>query len=283
MRSEYRTEPIDKIIQQIKKMQELNSTRNMAIYDPLFGLNFQRTQKICKILKNSNYSFIYETRADVLPPSLIPEIRDAGGEVMLLGLESVSMDTLFRMNKLANESQYDKYIQNAKKLIDISFKDGITPMLSIMLGYPEDTEKDLQITVVFLKKLIENYRRYYTDEKSGVGLIVNPHIVSIIPKSQLSHNLDEYKMKGLTISEGGLFRFIKVKNPSLNLEYSTVLNYINGAKMLSIITPTTINRMMRLVWCDLKKMSSINSDLIKNDFLLTKDVYQEYNEKLMNS
>lgn len=274
MRNRYRVEPMGKIAQQVKAMHELNSTRNMGIHDPLFGINSRRVKKICRIIKDADYSFAYETRADVLPPSMIPEIRNAGGEVMLLGLESASKSTLLRMNKLADEPQYDKYIQNATKLLDMCFQHDVTPMLSLMLGYPGDTERDLQSTVDFLNKSIELHRQYNPNEDAGVGLMICPHIVFISPQSQLFNQLDDYKKKGLSYEEGDLFRPTRVINPSANLKCSTVLNYKKELIMLSKITPKTADRFMRLVWCDFKKILSHNPMLIKDDFLSTLNAYQ---------
>ncbi|MDY6964692.1 MAG: radical SAM protein [Halobacteriota archaeon] len=286
MRSRHRFEPFEKIVQQIETMQELNSARNMIIQDPLFGLNAKRIRKIYKAIKDGGYSFGYETRADVLPASMIPEIRDAGGEVMFLGLESASMNTLLRMNKFSGEDRYERYITNAKKVLDMSFKHDITPMLSIMLGYPGDTIEDLNTTVNFLNTLLENHKKHFPCEDDGVGLIIYPHVVSIIPQSQIFYQLEEYKKKGLSYSDGGLFRFTKVNNPSSSLNSSTVLNYLNEVKKLSMITPTMMDRMMRLMWCDLKKMLDINSELSEDDCILTGRAYQEYNEnneKLLNA
>lgn len=274
MRNKYRVEPMKKIARQVKIMQELNSVRNMGINDPLFGINSKRTKQICQILKDANYSFAYETRADVFKPSMLPEIQKTGGEVMLLGLESTSKDTLLRMNKFVDESCYHQYIQNATKLIDMCFQHDVTPMLSLMLGYPGDTLIDLQSTVDFVNKSIALYSRYYPDEDAGPGLMICPHIVFINPQSRLSYQLDDYKKKGLSYEEGDLFRPTMVKNPSSKLKHTTVLNYKKKLLMLSKITPKTMDRLMRLVWCDFKKLIEHDPTIVTNDFLSTLSAYQ---------
>ena len=200
---------------------------------------------------------------------------------MFLGLESASKDTLLRMNKFSNGNKYEHYIQNAIKLLKLCFQYDVTPMLSFMLGYPGDIEKDLLVTIDFLNKIINLYEKYSNDKNAG--LIIYPHIVAIIPRSPLFNQLDEYKKQGLTFTDGGLFKLTRLKNPSANLYHSIVLNYYNKAKMFSKVTPKMMDRMLRLMWCNFKELNERNKDkeLIKDDIIITNKSYNTYKFELM--
>lgn len=66
----------------------------------------------------------------------------AGFRFILYGLESARQETLDRLNKNLKVAQIEPALQIAKKA-------GLMPHLTIMVGYPWETEEDLQKTIEF--------------------------------------------------------------------------------------------------------------------------------------
>jgi len=73
---------------------------------------------------------------------------EAGFKLLLYGVESVNKETLRRINK-GRENPYDiiKDCRMAKKA-------GLKPHLTVMMGYPWETEKDAQRTFDFIYKIM---------------------------------------------------------------------------------------------------------------------------------
>ena len=97
----------------------------------------------------------FETRCDILDPDLIAQIAHTCG-ILALGFESASYNTLRRMNKVRDKSHYKQYIANTTKIFNESVRCGIPVMVFMIVGYPGDTEKDLEKSLLFVRELSKN-------------------------------------------------------------------------------------------------------------------------------
>ena len=97
----------------------------------------------------------FETRCDVLEPSIIPQICDSCG-MIALGLESASYNSLKRMNKVRADEHYEFYLKNALEIFRQATNNGIPIMVFMISGYPGDTQNDLDESLVFAKKMADS-------------------------------------------------------------------------------------------------------------------------------
>jgi len=72
----------------------------------------------------------------------------AGFRFILYGLESASQETLNRINKNLRVEQIEPVLKWAKEA-------GLKPHLTVMVGYPWETKKDVERTIAFAEKLFK--------------------------------------------------------------------------------------------------------------------------------
>lgn len=123
------------------------------IYDPTFGLGRERTLELCRALRGRRFTYAVGSRVDVLSPDLIPALREAGIKVIYFGVESASVATLLRMNKVPSEAKARSYLRSAMKVLKACFENDVTPITSFMLSFPGDSETDYQASLVFAEKV----------------------------------------------------------------------------------------------------------------------------------
>ena len=103
----YRREvPNDIIHLDLNNLLNQTNAHTLLVSDALF-----KSFDIFPLLRSLNLKVNFETRCDVLDPSIISKISDVCG-VLALGFESASYHTLRRMNKVKDRSHYEKYISN---------------------------------------------------------------------------------------------------------------------------------------------------------------------------
>ena len=139
------------VARQLDHLEATVSNERLFFFDPLFGLGRERTIELCRIMRGRQFTYGVESRVDVLPPDLIPVLRQAGVEVIYLGIESASPATLQRMNKVHSPSQARRYLDSARAVLQACFENGITPFMGFMLGFPGDVEADYQATAGFVQ------------------------------------------------------------------------------------------------------------------------------------
>lgn len=154
MRS-YAEHSVEWVDRQLDHLESFLPNERIFIYDPVFGLNRRRTMELCEVLGSHSFSYAVESRVDVLEPSLVSNLREAGVETIFLGIESASSSTLVRMNKVRSQAQARSYVKKALRVLEACFESDVTPVMGFMLGFPGDKESDYQDTVAFVEKVGE--------------------------------------------------------------------------------------------------------------------------------
>ena len=127
--------------------------------DPIFAVGRERTLEMCRALRGRRFSYIVESRADVLVPSVIPALREAGVALIYFGVESASPSTLVRMDKVRSEAIAERYVTKAREVLAACFENDITPQLGFMLSFPGDTEADYRMSLRFAEEVGEIHDR----------------------------------------------------------------------------------------------------------------------------
>jgi len=208
-----------------------NNTHTLLISDALF-----KSYDFFPFLRSLGMKVHFETRCDILDPSIIHEIGDICG-ALALGFESASYDTLRRMNKVRDRAHYQQYISNTTAIFKEAVRNEIPIMVFMIAGFPGDTEKDLEESLLFAKELSKN---------SGAG----GHVFKIgecriYPKTRL-YSLS-LSLPDVVFDDDGVFGQNIVRQPSKDLHFETVLAYMRETFTLSEYTPKLQEAILNLM------------------------------------
>jgi pyruvate-formate lyase-activating enzyme len=194
-----------------------SNTRTLLVSDALF-----QSFDLFPLLRSLGMKVNFETRCDVVDPSVISQIADTCG-VLAFGFESASYNTLKRMNKVRDRSHYQKYISNTTAIFKEAAKHEIPIVIFMIAGYPGDTEEDLKESLAFARQLSEN---------SGPG----GHVFKIgecrvYPKTKI-YDL-ALSSPDVVFDDDGVFGQNVVRQPSKGLDFETVAAYMTEIFSLS--------------------------------------------------
>ena len=114
--------------------------------DDSFTVNKKRALAICEGLKEKGYSWQCNSRAETLmDEELCRALKDAGCETVWCGIESLSQKSLDRCGK---HTTVEKMLAG----IEMADKVGLNVMAQFIVGLPDDTEADIQLTVAGIKR-----------------------------------------------------------------------------------------------------------------------------------
>ncbi len=120
---------------------------HIVCLDSLFTMPKSRIEELCHILieEKIDIQWTCYARADDLEnPDLVQLMYLAGARQFQIGIESGSQNVLDAMNKNCTVEANFKAIQNCRLA-------GITTVVSIIVGFPTDTEETIQQTLTFLQ------------------------------------------------------------------------------------------------------------------------------------
>lgn len=141
--------PIDRVIQEITQLAELN-VKQIVLFDDLFTADTKRLREISERivahgLDYINYSCLI--RADSCSPETLKLLRNMNVKAMAFGAESGSDFILNAMNKKTSKRANQDCID---MLLDFEF----TPVCSVIVGFPGESRKTLSETLLFIEKNI---------------------------------------------------------------------------------------------------------------------------------
>ena len=263
----YRKAVPDEIIRKdLENLSSSCSARSLLISDALF-----RSFNMFPYIRSLGMKVTFETRCDVLDPALIPELADVCG-MLVLGFESASYDTLRRMNKVRDEAHYRRYISNTRAIFREAVRNEIPLMMFMIAGYPGDSEKDLEESLVFVKEL---------SKEAGVG----GHVFKIgechvYPKTKI-HDLAK-SLSDVVFDDDGVFGQNVVRRPSKDLDFDTVLDYTNEIFNFSKITNKLQNAFQNMMPLFRLPVTALHDEMIPDTCFedVQRDVLRVHGESL---
>jgi radical SAM superfamily enzyme YgiQ (UPF0313 family) len=217
----YRREVPDNIIHlDLEHLSEQTNAHTLLVSDALF-----KSFNIFPLLRSLGLKVNFETRCDVLDPSIIPEISDVCG-VLALGFESASYHTLKRMNKVKDRSHYEKYVSNTMAIFKEAADNEIPLMVFMIAGYPGDTEEDLKESFLFAQNLSKH--------EGPAGHVFKIGECRVYPRTKI-YDLAQ-SLPDVVFDDDGVFGQNIVRQPSEKLEFDTVLSYMR--KIYNLSNPT---------------------------------------------
>ncbi|MFA5014851.1 MAG: radical SAM protein [Actinomycetota bacterium] len=140
------------IVDEINIVYKKYGSRHFKFRDDTFTLNKQRALEICELLIRQKLPITWqcETRADCLDEELVRKMKEAGCIGVSIGVESGSE----RILKYIEKGETKEKIAEGIKLLR---KFGINVSTFMMIGFPTETEEEMEETMKFVKKLSPNH------------------------------------------------------------------------------------------------------------------------------
>ena len=231
IRPHRRKVPSEIIHNDLKNLADKINAHTLLVSDALF-----KSFDLFPLLRSLGMKVNFESRCDVLDPSLIPGIADVCG-IIALGFESASYSTLRRMNKVKDKSHYEKYIANTIAIFKEAARNEIPMIIFMIAGYPGDTEKDLKESLVF----VQNLSKY----KGPGGHIFKVGECHVYPKTKI-YDL-AVSLPDVVFDDDGVFGQNIVRQPSKNLDFETILDYNAKIFNLSNYTQKIKNALLNIM------------------------------------
>lgn len=142
----YRRRSPAKVIDELEIIQTDYHPDTLWFVDDVFTISHNWMNEFTNELKRRNLKINYEciTRADRLNEEVISMLKDSGCFRVWIGAESGSQKIIDAMDRRVDVDQ-------VREMIKLTRKHGIGTGTFIMLGYPGETEKDIEETIEHLK------------------------------------------------------------------------------------------------------------------------------------
>ncbi len=188
----YRQMKIQKLICHIKKLCNTYKIHHINIFDEMIPP--ARFRRLSQALLNNNIDITFSAYAKptkAFDRELLGQIRKAGCQLMLWGIESGSQKILDLMGKGTKVEEMEQVLIN-------SSKSGIKNLIFVMFGFPGETKEDFRMTLDFLKRTKDHIHAI------SKGLFV------LVEGCQIQKNPDGFfikRMKPISDNWGGATTF----------------------------------------------------------------------------
>ena len=148
----YRRRSPVKVIDELENIQTDYHPDTLWFVDDVFTISHKWMNEFTNELKRRNLKINYEciTRSDRMNEEVISMLKDSGCFRVWIGAESGSQKIINSMDRRVDAEQ-------VREMIKLTRKHGIETGTFIMLGYPGETEKDIEETIEHLKASNPDY------------------------------------------------------------------------------------------------------------------------------
>jgi len=143
--SGFRARPVDSVIEEIK-YHKGNCVEYFVFFDSLINADLVRLEKLCDKIIDNFGSINWEAQLVVrndMSQELIDKIKKSGCYNLFVGLESGSDNTLRKMNKGFSAKEAEVFFGKLNKA-------GISFGISLIIGYPGESEEDFKESLDFI-------------------------------------------------------------------------------------------------------------------------------------
>jgi anaerobic magnesium-protoporphyrin IX monomethyl ester cyclase len=138
----------ERVVGEIKDLMTRYGTRGIYFINDNFTLRKEKTKEICNLMidRQLNLEWVCDTRVDLVDDELLELMSKAGCKVIWFGVESGSERVLQRIGRNTKPEQVEAAFKLCKK-------HGIKTACSFMIGLPDETLADMEVSLKFAKKL----------------------------------------------------------------------------------------------------------------------------------
>ncbi|GAA0892411.1 radical SAM protein [Fulvivirga kasyanovii] len=142
----YRRRSPVKVVDELEWIQKTYNPDTLWFVDDVFTVSHKWLEEFNNTLKERNLKIAYEciTRADRMNEDVIRMMKESGCFRVWIGAESGSQKIIDLMDRRVD-------VQKVREMIILARKNGIEAGTFIMIGYPGETESDIEETIHHLK------------------------------------------------------------------------------------------------------------------------------------
>ncbi|MFC4721294.1 B12-binding domain-containing radical SAM protein [Geojedonia litorea] len=143
----YRRRPAKQVAEEIRQIKKTYNPDAIWFVDDVFTVSHKWIDEFYKEMKKHNVKVPFEiiTRAERLNSEILKKLKETGCFRIWIGAESGSQKVIDAMDRRVK-------IETVKQMIQLTNSYGIETGTFIMLGYPGETEKDINQTIQYLKE-----------------------------------------------------------------------------------------------------------------------------------
>jgi len=143
----YRRRTPANVVEELIDIQQRYNPDNIWFVDDVFTINHKWLNEFAVIVKQKGLKINYEciTRADRMNEEVIELLKATGCFRVWIGAESGSQTIIDLMDRRVK-------VEVVQEMIQATMQQGMEAGTFIMLGYPQETEKDIKQTLSHLKK-----------------------------------------------------------------------------------------------------------------------------------
>ena len=175
----YRSKSGDRVFEEVQFLSKKYGITDFQFVDLAVNNNEEELRFFCDHIQKSGMNISWDANFIVRypqDPQLFQKIKAAGCYCLRFGLESGSDSILKKMGKPLTTAK-------AERVLRSSFEAGLENHINIITGFPGETEKELQETVSFIKKM-----------RPCITRVANIHPCYITPESILEKDPARYNI-----------------------------------------------------------------------------------------
>lgn len=151
----YRTKNVKNFVDEVEMLYRDFNMNAFSFCDEVFTINEKRTLQICQEISRRDLPIRWSclSRVDTLSYEVLRAMKEAGCQMIEIGVESGDIGILKKINKRINLEQVDNVVSWANKLkleINVFF----------ILGLPYETVETMRRTIKYSKKLRVDYAQF---------------------------------------------------------------------------------------------------------------------------
>lgn len=175
-RGRFRPKTPERILREVKFLKEKYGINTFRFLDDAFTIDRTRVEKICDLfIKNRlGVNWVCSTRTDHLDSDLLETMKEAGCSDIFYGVETASTSVQKDIRKGLD-------LENTYRVIEKTVEEGIFATVSFIIGFPGETEADLNNTL--------NFAIDCGNFSTG-KVMVQAHLLALFPGTEL---FDKYK------------------------------------------------------------------------------------------
>ncbi len=155
MGKKFRSRSPGNVVDEIEELINTYHINDIGFMDDTFMLNKKRASDIADEIKarSLDLTFVASSRVDRVDKSLLENLKSSGLKTIYYGVESGSQRILDLMKKGITLKNVEDAVKMAKDV-------NLDVLTSFILGYPGETEEDMNTTIDFSTKLDSDYCQY---------------------------------------------------------------------------------------------------------------------------
>ena len=145
---QWRGHSVERVMNELKELRHKYNKREIEFLDDTFTLNMKRAIELTKRIYDEGLDIRWSAsaRVNLFSEDIARSMKRAGAHTVYFGIESGSQKILDFIGKGIT-------LDLAKKSVSIANNAGLNTLGSFIIGFPEDTVKDVKTTINFSKKV----------------------------------------------------------------------------------------------------------------------------------